>query len=150
MKYGAKETIEKFIERGYDPDASLLSVLRCKTEDAVDNRQRSYNNPDLVIEVINLLLLRGADINAKDSNGNSVFFVAVKHSKPLDVIKFLLAKGADFDLCESSWHYSLVQMLERWPLTMAVVVLQELAIYHQIDTTSIIDLFQFLQLSKGE
>ena len=120
MKYGTKEMIEKFINRRYDPDTSLLSVVKCgKTS------QMLPGDDEIINHTINLLLLQGADINAKDYFGDSVLICAIKNESPIDVINFLLLKGSDFDTNSvyKSHCPSQHQTLERWPLFMAILVL---------------------------
>ena len=149
MKYGTKEMIEKFIDRRYDPSQSLLSVVKCG-----ETSQVLPDDDEIINHIINLLLLQGADINAKDKYRDSVLTCAVYYGSPIDVINFLLSKGSDIDLDTNSVDFKrycaklvsskVLQTLERWPLSMAIIVLQELAIYYQIDASSVIDLWQLL------
>jgi len=48
------------------------------------------------LKKLNELLSKGADVNAKDGNGNSVLLYAIKHNK-VEAVNFLLSKGANLE-----------------------------------------------------
>ena len=53
-------------------------------------------NEKIPFDSVGLLLKRGADINAKDLEGNSVLHLLVKNKNSnLEAIRFLVEKGAD-------------------------------------------------------
>jgi len=52
------------------------------------------------LEVIEILVAAGADVNARDSNGQTALMIAAR-SRSMDVIKALLAAGADPSICDA-------------------------------------------------
>jgi hypothetical protein len=73
----------------------------------------------------------------------------------LNIAEYLMSKGASFheitnngDTCFSVARYNnnirLLYRLRKWPTTMAILVLQELALIYIIDSESLIDLHQYL------
>ena len=63
------------------------------------------------LKKLNELLSKGADINAKDGNGNSVLLYAIKHNK-VEAVNFLLSKGANLEAKDKS---------TRTPLMFAII-----------------------------
>ena len=66
-------------------------------------------NADLVSAVmegnianVNNLLVKGADVNAKDSHGQTILMLAAFHGD-MEIVKALLAKGADVNL-KNDWN----------------------------------------------
>jgi ankyrin repeat protein len=48
------------------------------------------------VDIVNLLIINGADVNATDNNGNSIFFAAIFYSKGKgDVINILNTNKAN-------------------------------------------------------
>ena len=47
-------------------------------------------------------------------------------------------------LASSRGHLDIANCLLKWPCTMAIIALQELALYYQLDASTIIDLWQYL------
>jgi hypothetical protein len=136
--------LERFIDRGYKLDRLTAMHAACR-------------NCDVSVEVLELLLAQGAPISAKIRLRLS-YESPQRLYTPLDlliddtlghkieIVQFLLAKGSDFDLGLLSRisNPTLRSTLERWQTCMAIVVLQELAVYYQIDASSIIDLWLYL------
>jgi hypothetical protein len=72
------------------------------------------------IQIIKILLLHGANINDIDSYGNNAMTYAFNYR-----------------------HTEVVEVLQKWPLTMLIIVLQELFIYHLLDCSSFIDFYEY-------
>lgn len=49
------------------------------------------------LEVVKYLIENGADINAKDSNGDNLLMIALEY-RELDIVKYLLEKGANVNI----------------------------------------------------
>ena len=60
----------------------------------------------------------------------------------LDIVRLLLTEGADMTIADDDgwtalhWasmdgHLDIVNCLRKWPCTMAIIILQELALYYQ-------------------
>ena len=73
--------------------------------------------------MVQLLLCQGADMNIrKNDYGNTAL-----------------------DWASSRGHLKIADCLRKWPWTMAIIALKEdLAIYHLLDASTIIDLWQYL------
>ncbi len=109
---------------------------------------------DVPIELLELLLDRGLDPNVKyklyhdSSRLYTPLDLICEESKPkINIVQLLLAKGSGFDLAVLRTKRSFPTMrstLERWQTCMAIIVLQELAIYYQMDASSFIDLWLYL------
>ena len=71
------------------------------------------------MSVVELLISEGANPNDKDRNGNSPIILA--------------SRGG---------HLDIVDIVNKWPLSMAIIVLQ--ALYCHLDASSLIDLRQYI------
>ena len=137
-----------------------------------DKNNKGYSpiivSPDGNIEVTELLISFGANVNDKTIHGNSPLYYA---SMNIDIIKLLISNGAciyhenndgfsiliqaeiNFSRYKNNEGYPLpirydkcfeiVQVLKRWPLTMLIVVLQELVVYHLLDCESFSDFNEY-------
>ena len=57
---------------------------------------------DEQLEIAELLISRGAEVNAKDNNGRTPLHEAARHSSAKEISALLIAKGADINAKESS------------------------------------------------
>ena len=73
------------------------------------------------VNVVELLLSKGANINDKDNDGGST--------------------GTAMSLSRSD---KITYILSKWPITMAILILKELDLYYQYDASTLIDLYQYL------
>ena len=69
----------------------------------------------------------------------------------LDVVRLLLTEGADMAISDNGGRTApdyvtqdTANCLRTGPCTMAIMALQELSIYYQLDASTIIDLWQYL------
>ena len=70
------------------------------------------------MNVVELLLSKGANINDIINNGYTAISLSAS-----DRIKYILRK---------------------WPISMAILILKELAIYYHTDASTLIDLYQYM------
>ena len=77
-----RELAETLLFISENPTAELLNMIK-------DSRTTTTQ--------IKTLLNLGADINAKDKSGNTVFMHAAKYNSNVEVIKMLVASGADIN-----------------------------------------------------
>ena len=70
------------------------------------------------MNVVKLILSKVA--NLRDITNNGYTAISLSHS---DTIKYILRK---------------------WPISMAILILKELAIYYQTDASTLIDLYQYM------
>jgi ankyrin repeat protein len=100
----------------------------------IDIVRRLLNHPDI-------------KINLK-SNDTSALRVASENGN-IELVKLLLANGADIDFNVDVFFpntpeiVEIKSILKRWPLSMAVLGLQENAVYHHLDTNEIKSLHEF-------
>ena len=74
------------------------------------------------LEIVQLLLCQGADISFRTNGGSTAL-----------------------DYASSYGHLEVADCLRKWPWTMAIIALKEdLAVYHLLDASTIIDLWQYL------
>lgn len=72
------------------------------------------------IHVIKLLLSKGANIYDKIKGENTCLIQAIRYQ-----------------------NFNGIELLKKWPLTMFIVVLQELFVYHILDCISFIDFYEY-------
>ena len=105
------------------------------------------------IKIIKLLISNGANIYDKDGYGNSCISCASINGK-IEIIKLLLSNGANINqknkynrtpIMEAYKNNKIkvIEILKKWPLTMLIIVLQELVVYHLLDCESFIDFYQY-------
>jgi len=105
------------------------------------------------IKIIKLLILNGANIYDEDGYGNSCISCASINGKT-EIIKLLLSKGANINqknkynrtpIMEAykNKNIEVIKILKRWHLTMLIIILQELVVYHTLDCESFIDFYQY-------
>ena len=105
-------------------------------------------------EIIKILLLNGAEINKYSYNGLYNPIRSASKNGHIEAVKLLLLNGAniydknrDDETCLmeafNEGRIEVVEVLQKWPLTMLIIVLQELFIYHYLDSESFIDFFEY-------
>jgi ankyrin repeat protein len=107
------------------------------------------------IAIVNLFLDRGADINHLGENHQTAIMVAAAEDESAELVKLLLSRGADINvqnrdgytaIMEASYfgYTAVVEVFEKWPVTMAIILLQELRCYELLDDMSyLIDFIEF-------
>jgi ankyrin repeat protein len=105
------------------------------------------------LEIADILISYGSNMSYK----NAITYVelAAKFCHP-EMVKLLISRGFDFKIPDKPFHYlslstsanerfkDIVYILENWPVTMAIVTLQELSVYNQIDLSDICDMCEFI------
>ena len=107
------------------------------------------------LEISELLTSSGADVNISTSYGWTALHHASYHGH-LEIVQILLCQGADMsirtnngrsalDMASSYSYLEVADCLRKWPWTMAIIALKlDLAVYHLLDATTLIDLWQYL------
>ena len=108
------------------------------------------------LEISELLTSSRADVNIRDSGGNTTLHYASNYRR-LEIVQLLLCQGADIslrnnggytalDMASYNVHLKVADCLRKWPWTMAIIIAlkENLAIYHLLDASTIIDLWQYL------
>jgi hypothetical protein len=129
---------------------TMMSRLLYDQED--DNESIPLPVPITVLGLIDLLLCHAADISWRDKfNNNGILNYAFCLSNSDYVIcQYLLSKGADFsayhDVLDLFKHWGLREkheLVNRWPTTMAIIMLKEIGLYHHLDCDTFMDLYEF-------
>ena len=143
------------------------NIVECRRlidtgEANVNGDRRQYGDTALhyaslegYLEISELLTSSGADVNIRNSNGNTALHWASYYGH-LEIVQLLLCQGADIsfrtnggntalDIASYYGRLKVADCLRKWPWTMAIIALKEdLAVYHLLDASTIIDLWQYL------
>ncbi|SPO04697.1 related to ankyrin 1 [Cephalotrichum gorgonifer] len=114
---GHVDICRMLLEAGADPNSSLMG--RPILLQTIENYQ---STTDHQLEVLDLLLAHGVDVNTKDANGVPALIQAVKYSQDDVLVRYLLDHGADVNIRDrdndSALHqaalsgkYSVVELL---------------------------------------
>lgn len=80
-------TIEKMLNNGLDPNLKGKGSAQAGLLNTACNRGR--------VEIVQLLLSKGADVNLAGHQGRTPMMRAAGHAKTLDILKILITKNAD-------------------------------------------------------
>jgi hypothetical protein len=153
---------------------NILECIRLIEEAYKHQRDRHGWSPIIwasssgYFDIVELLLSKGANIHDKDNkHGYSPIIMASARNDD-KMVDLLLSKGAslqDTDIFGSTPIYfareselnpnpyrkhGVLYHLHKWPTTMAIIMLMELALYHKVETDSLIDLHHFLGIPDEE
>ena len=104
------------------------------------------------IELAELLIENGANVNDKNDFENTPLMIALKNGHK-EMVKLLLSKGAsigkyDIRNAQRENRPDIVDILEKWPQTMAFATLQTdpmvYNVYNHTDASDMIDLNEFM------
>ena len=100
---------------------------------------------------VEFLLSKGANINDKDNVGySSIIWASI--CGHVSVVEMLLSKGANINDISNNGSTAMSltssdkiqNILSKWPITMAILILKELDLYYLYDASTLIDLYQYL------
>ena len=94
-RYGSNKTVKILLEKG--ADVSIRSANGWTPLIHAVQRLHNNNNPELSIEIINDLLARGANLEAKTKDGETALFLSVINGDTI-IAKYLMDKGADVNV----------------------------------------------------
>ncbi|MFT4314283.1 MAG: ankyrin repeat domain-containing protein [Wolbachia pipientis] len=102
---GHKEMVEFLLENGADVNAKTESIektpLHYAVEKACDaSRKDNIDDYKKYVEIIELLIAKGADVNAGDSDENT----PLHYASSIDLMKLLLANGANINARNSTYE----------------------------------------------
>jgi serine/threonine-protein phosphatase 6 regulatory ankyrin repeat subunit B len=141
---GHKDIVELLLDRGAD----------IKEKDCVGSNALLYASYYGHRDVVELLLDQGADIHDKNNEGGNALMEASLDGH-CGVAKLLLERGMNisekvndgysaYSLAKLCNNVNFIYILERWPVTMWIIALQNLWVYHQLDASSTEDLWQYI------
>jgi hypothetical protein len=126
-----------------------------------------------LLQMAKLLVSLGADVNIQDSLGNTALILLCLVNPDnvfndiVPFVKFLLVSGADINIRDNTGHTVLeivkntfpdnhpikknkiINILEKWPVIMGILGLQQSGAYNSMDLSNIEDLFQYMGISEG-
>jgi len=90
------------------------------------------------IKLIHMLLAAGAYIHERNDQGLTLLqnYHLTFASNPIVIIENIA-----YDI-----EVIIENIFQRWSITMAIILLQELYVYHQLDAATLFDLWQYLGL----
>lgn len=102
------------------------------------------------LEVVELLLSNGANVNDVDSRNTSSLYGASTNGHT-EVLKLLLAKGATIDNASINFakNTKTKEILDRWPQSMAILALQENNAYNLPNMSYLEDFNDFFGKKDG-
>lgn len=91
-------TARDLAKRKQNPEIQRLAdTLLYVSENPTADLFNAVKDSRTSIEQIKTLINAGADVNAKDKSGNTVFMNAAKYNSNVEIIKFLIAAGVDLN-----------------------------------------------------
>jgi ankyrin repeat protein len=139
---------------------NLAAVEEAIDEGAnVNYKDRTGSSPLLVasingnIKLAKLLIEKGADVNVKDLWNITPLSMALERNDK-EMVKFLLSNGAtigkyDTNIPKRENRPDILDILEKWPHSMAVLALQENKVYNQMGMDDLENLDAYMG-KKGE
>jgi ankyrin repeat protein len=114
----------------------------------------NYSNSYEYKIIIELLSIYPEGINKRNKDGNTVLHLACINFN-IENVKLLLAYGADYNIVNNneqtalsitqSWNnIEFINIIDRWPVIMFIIVLEKLLIYPSLDLQDIEDMYQFI------
>jgi ankyrin repeat protein len=97
------------------------------------------------IPIIKLLLAQGAKVNHENKNRETALSMAASRDD-VEVVKILLANGATIGGLQMDREYEeeVEAILNKWPHTMWLTVLEDLFVYNHLGADSMEDLYEFV------
>jgi ankyrin repeat protein len=137
-EFGDLATVEEAIDEGAD----------------VNYKKKSGSCPILIastngdIKLAKLLIEKGADVNVEDIWSITPLSMALERNDK-EMVKFLLSKGAtigkyDTNIPKRQNRPDILDILEKWPHSMAVLALQENQVYNLHDMSYLEDLDAYM------
>ena len=96
------------------------------------------------IDIIKILLSHGININKKNNNNASAILYASLHSQK-KIVQLLLTEGSVFgsSFIDVTYNNEIKLIFEYWPITMIIIILQELSLNGDLLESNIIDLQEY-------
>ena len=102
------------------------------------------------IDIIKLLLSNGINIHKKSNNNGSAILYASLHSQK-EVVQLLLSEGASIydetmhgnSCVDVTYNKEIKLIFEKWPITMVIIILEELSLNGDLLESNINDLQEY-------
>jgi ankyrin repeat protein len=95
------------------------------------------------LPIVEFLLDKGANIGDKNIEEQTALGIAVD-KKNEEIVKLLLSKGAFNYIPGENINEKIKDILDKWPPTMVIVLLDELKVMGLIDPQTVIDLKEYI------
>jgi ankyrin repeat protein len=101
-------------------------------------------------DIIKLLLSNGINIHKKSNNNGSAILYASLHSQK-EVVQLLLSEGSSIydktmfgsSCVDVTYNKEIKSILEKWPITMVIIILEELSLNGDLLESNITDLQEY-------
>ncbi len=101
-------------------------------------------------DIIKLLLSNGINIHKKSNNNGSAILYASLHSQK-EVVQLLLSEGSSIydktmfgsSCIDVTYNKEIKSIFEKWPITMVIIILQELSLNGDLLESNITDLQEY-------
>lgn len=93
-----------------------LNVYECKRDDKKCLKEK-YST---CLKMVKYLVEKGADVNAKNKNGETALMIASSDGK-LEIIKYLISKSADINATDKNGKNALMSHLRGYPEDLEIV-----------------------------
>jgi hypothetical protein len=101
-------------------------------------------------DIIKLLLSNGINIHKKSNNNGSAILYASLHSQK-EVVQLLLSEGSSIydktmfgsSCIDVTYNNEIKSIFEKWPITMVIIILQELSLNGDLLESNITDLQEY-------
>lgn len=107
------------------------------------------------LDIVQLLLDNGAEVNDVDSTGMTALMLAAERGH-LEIVKLLLSKGANIynktavgqpqnalEIARQNGHIDVAEVLDKWDETKAMIPFEEMGVLNNLDPTSFIDMKKY-------
>lgn len=110
-RHTMSELVEIILRLALDEDAEYVNDQDADEKTALHYLTEAFNIPDhTLINIVNVLISRGADPNLSDCHGHTPLWLAISHSAPIDSMVWpLLEAGADPNRARQLHNFSVLE-----------------------------------------
>lgn len=110
-RHTMSELVEIILRLALDEDAEYVNDQDADEKTALHYLTEAFNMPDhTLVNIVNVLISRGADPNLSDCHGHTPLWLAISHSAPIDSMVWpLLEAGADPNRARPLHNFSVLE-----------------------------------------
>ena len=133
----------------------LSNGANVHNKDNNGNNALYYASKNNHCDVVDVLLLNRAKIDDINDHGKNSLHIAAEKNNA-DVVNILLLNGASIydtdyysfntpqEFASENNNQEIAELLKHWPILMVIIVLKKLIVYHELDATTLIDIYEYL------